>query len=373
MVTESCLPNRLALDLKMEIANRNTFVRGTESFDRSVLQRGRSSELMPEISISTTMPTTGWSRSAPQLKTIVRVTSMKFLGFLIAICAAHIFFAAATAQTKTTTNERGYWGPVARVKTETVDYWFEGGKLRHGPRELDSIEIFDSAGRLIQEQSFTDDRAILYEYKYRYDSRGRIEASGTHSKFTYLADRIVYIYDSMGNLVTENGFDSQGKLVNKNEYAYDERRRKIRWTSKSYHPEEHSRPHQWTYDYYDNGLVKQERAFVDEGGSFRPTDTLGTPQRKFFMYSGPDKPAIVLLYSASGAFAGLESTSYDSHGNELEEIRYDFTGALKDKTKYSYQFDKFGNYVTQKTYEWDAEAAAYLLSEISYQTIEYRK
>jgi len=141
----------------------------------------------------------------------------------------------------------------------------------------------------------------------------------------------------------------------------------------SYHPEEHSKPHQWTYDYYENGRVKEERAFADEGAGFRPTDSLGAPHRKFFMYNSQNKPSVVLLYNVNGAFAGLEFTIYDDRGNELEEIAYDSTGALKDKTKYTYRFDKFGNSVIQKTYEWDVETETYHLSEISYQFIEYRK
>jgi hypothetical protein len=302
------------------------------------------------------------------------MTPMKSLKLHIGFCVALSLVTGVAAQTRTKTNERGYFGPVVNVRTETVAYSIEGGKPRRGKRKLDSIEHFDAAGRLLQEQNFTDEGAILYQYKYLYDSRGRhIETSGTHSKFTYLSDRIAYVYDSVGNLVTENGFDSQGKLVNTNNYAYDEKQRKIRWTSMSYHPEEHSNPHQWTYDYYENGRVKEERAFADEGSGFRPTDSLGAPHRKFFIYNSQNKPALVLLYNVNGAFAGLESTVYDSRENELEEIQYDSTGALKEKTKYSYRFDKFGNSAVQNTYEWDAKTGTYHLSEISYEFLEYRR
>jgi len=295
---------------------------------------------------------------------------MKSLNLLVAICAANIFCHAAFAQTRT--NERGYSGPVASVRTETVSYSTGAGKPHRDKRKLDSIEIFDRAGRLIEEKHFTDEGTILYQYKYRYDSHGRrVESSGTHSRFTYLSDRIAYIYDSDGNLITENGFDSAGKLVNKSDYEYDAKRRRIRWTSMSYHPEEHSHPHQWTYDYYDNDLVKEERAFEDLGAGFKPTDSLGGPHRKFFIYDSQKEPAVVLLYTMTGAFAGLETTTYDRRGNELEEVRYQATGGVKGKTKYSYVFDNFGNWTVQKTYEWDSETNRYQLSEISYQIIEY--
>jgi len=57
----------------------------------------------------------------------------------------------------------------------------------------------------------------------------------------------------------------------------------------------------------------------------------------------------------------------------LEDIQYKSDGAIKAKTKYSYSFDRFGNWVVQKAYEWDLDTGSYDLSEISYQTIEYRK
>jgi len=297
---------------------------------------------------------------------------MKSLNILIAICAANIFCSAALAQTKT--NERGYSGPVAGVRTETVSYSTDAGTRHRGKRKLDSIEIFDRAGRLIEEKYFTDEGTILWQYKHHYDSRGRrVESSGTHSQFTYLSDRITYRYDSVGNLIAENGFDSAGKLVNRSEYAYDKLRRKIRWTSMSDYPPQNSKPHQWTYDYYDNNLVREERSFLDEGSGLRPTDSLGAPHRKVFMYNSQNKAAFVLLCDVKGAFAGLESTTYDRRGNELEEVRYQPTGVLKDKTKYSYSFDRFGNWVVQKTYEWDSATNKYQLTEISHQIIEYRK
>jgi len=300
---------------------------------------------------------------------------MKFLlKSLLAFFVTLSFVVVASSQRNTKQNERGYLGSVVSVRTEIVEYWDDNGKLRHGKRNISTIERFDSNGRLREERHFADDGSVLWQDKYVYDRRGRLtEASGTHSKFVYLPNRRIYEYDANGNLVAENGFDSQGKLVNKSEYAYDEKGRKIRWTSMSYHTEEHSKPHQWTYDYYEDGRVREEHAFSDEGTGFQPTDSLGNPHRKMFLYNSQNKPAFVLLFTVNGVFAGLESTIYDRPGNELEEVQYKRDGSLKDKTKYTYRFDGHGNPVVQKTYEWDLDAGAYHLTEISYQVIEYRK
>lgn len=300
---------------------------------------------------------------------------MKFTAKLLFVL--YMTFASlviTNAQSKTKQNERGYVGPLFSVRSDTVEYWLDQGRLRHGRRKLDSFERFDKDGRLLEEKHFKDDGSILWEDKYVYDSRGRlVESAGTHSKFVYLPSRRVYRYDSNGNLIEENGFDGNGKLVNKNEYTYDGKGRKIRWTSMSYHAEENSKPHQWTYGYYGNGHLKEERAFSDEGGGFLPTDSLGGPHRKLFMYDSQNKPVLVLLFNANGAFAGVESTVYDRRGNELEEVQYDSDGSLKGKTKYSYRFDQFGNPTVQNTYEWNEESSrgSYYLKEVRYQIIRY--
>ena len=69
----------------------------------------------------------------------------------------------------------------------------------------------------------------------------------------------------------------------------------------------------------------------------------------------------------------MTMTSYDRRGNEIEDIRYDENGNVKEKTRYQYKFDKLGNWLEQKTFEWNTEngKSFYRLSEISYQIISF--
>jgi hypothetical protein len=283
------------------------------------------------------------------------------------------FVVVSVAQQKPQRNEAGYAGPVISVRTVTVEYSLQNRRIQRGRRRIDSIERFGSDGHLREEKYFKADGSVLWEYKHAFDSNGRLaESFGTHSKFVYLPERRSYQYDSAGNLIAENGYNLNGKLVNKSVYGHDEKRRKIQWTSLSYHPEENSKPHRWTYTYYDNGLVKEQCAFSDEGAGFLPTDSLGGPHRKLFLYNGHNKPSVVVLFKANGEFAGLESTRYDGRGNELEQVRYGSDGTPNEKTKYVYRFDHFGNPIMQKTYKWDAEGWSYQLKEVSYLVIQYR-
>jgi len=294
---------------------------------------------------------------------------------LIATCLAYALFTTIGAQGKPKQNERGYWGPVLSVRTEKVKYERENGKIHRGKRMTDSIERFNKAGLLQEETDLSDDGTILSAYKHSYDSRGRlIESTGTHSKFFNLPDKKVYGYDARGNLVEENGYDLNGKLVNRDEYVYNEKNKRIRWTSMSYHPEESARPHQWSYDYDEYGRLKEERAYSDDGTGFMPTDSLGGPHRRVLIYNAGSRPEATLRFNVDGRLAIRETTTYDLHGNELETIEYDSNGLLKEKTKYEYRYDRYGNSIEECTYEWvnEGDRAAYFLTEISYQVIRYR-
>jgi len=99
----------------------------------------------------------------------------------------------------------------------------------------------------------------------------------------------------------------------------------------------------------NNGVPKHSNL---DGSGFLPTNSLGGPHRKLFLYNRQNKPAVVLLFKANGEFAGLKSTRYDRRGNELEEVPSGSDGTPQEKTKYVYRFDHFGNLIVQETYEW---------------------
>jgi hypothetical protein len=170
-----------------------------------------------------------------------------------------------------------------------------------------------------------------------------------------------------------NGYDLSGRLVSHDDSEFDDKHRKIRWTSRSYFEHEDHSPHRWTYSYDDQDCVKEEKAYIDAGSGFAATDRLGSPHRKLHMYHDPTRSGATVSFDSSGAFAGSELSTYDSKGNELEDIEFDANGVLKRKTKYEYVFDSFGNWTVQKTYEWNTEKGKsyYRLQEIEYQLITY--
>lgn len=289
-------------------------------------------------------------------------------GFLI--CT---FFFSLYGQNKSEREQRDYHGAVKTVRTVTVEYSFEDGKLKAGKRELDSIARFDRFGNLLEEVNYDSDGEILWSEKNAFSNGRLIETVLKHSPYTFLPDKRVYKYDDVGNLIEENGYNLSGKLVNQSIYVYDAQNRKIQWTSMSFHPEERSKPHRWTYSYDEQGRLKEEKAFSDEGNGFMPTDSLGRPHKRVLVYRNLDKWETESYFNTSGAFVKMTKLSYDSRGNEIEDIEYDQNENIKEKIRYEYEFDKLGNWIVEKTYRWNTEdgKSSYQLEEIDYRTIKY--
>lgn len=295
----------------------------------------------------------------------------KIFGLGIALCLA--FAVPAFAQPKSEREERGYKSRVKSVRTEVVSYSYESGRVKVGKRRLDLIENFDRFGNLLGEINYGYDGSILYEEKHTYQNGRLIETARKHSPFSYLSDKVVYKYDAGGNMIEESGYDLTGKLVSHTIYEFDQRNRKTSWTSRSYFEKEDQRPHRWTYIYDEYDRVREEKAYRDEGKGFIPTDALGGPHRKLHMYPDNTRSNTTAHFNSDGEFVGSSLSKYDGQGNELEDIRFERNGELKEKTKYTYIFDRFKNWTVQKTYEWDTEngKSFYRLEEISYQIITY--
>lgn len=294
--------------------------------------------------------------------------------FTVICFLIYTFLFSLYGQNKSDREQRDYYGAVKSVRTERIEFSSENGKLKAGKRKVTSTEQFDKSSKILEEAHFSYyDGKLLWSEKYVYLQGRLIETLVKHSPFTYLSDRRVYKYDDAGNLLEENGYNLDGKLVNQHIYVYDEQNRKIQWTSVSYHPQENSKPHRWTYSYDEQGRLKEEKAFSDEGNGFMSTDSLGSPHRKLFVYKNQNKPEATLFFKANEEFARMSLMSYDRRGNEIEDIRYDANGNVTEKTLYKYKFDKLGNWTEQKTYEWDTEGGKsfYRLDDIDYQIISF--
>jgi hypothetical protein len=265
----------------------------------------------------------------------------------------------------------GYFGPVKRVRTEVVKISYEDGKAQKGERQADSIEEFDRIGRTVATSDFADGRFLSSNHN-RFDSAGRLlETETTYASASETPHKNIYKYDSNGNLVKEQGFDVNGRLEYTFEFVNDEYGRKVQQTSFTNETEKKPTFDRCTYKYDENGHLIEEKDFTDDGSGFKPKDNSLGYQKRISIFGDSDRPRFDLSFHADVSFAGFGERHYDRRGNEVEDTEYNADGTLRLKVKYSYVFDKRGNWIRQDTYKLTRENPSYRLTEVDYQIIEY--
>lgn len=291
------------------------------------------------------------------------------------IFLSSLFSLSIFAQNKSEREQRDYLGKVKTVRTEIIEYEFDDNdKLKAGRRELDSFERFDETGNLLEEISYSDGKILISE-KHNYSGGKLIETFLTHSKYLNLPDKRIYRYDDAGNLIEENGYDADGKLVNQSIYVYDDRNRKIRRTSISYHPGEYSKPHTYTYGDDEKGRLIEEKAFFGKGDELSPTDSLGRAHKRILSYGDSAKWETALYFNTKNELVKKTKLKYDSKGNEIEDITFNPDEKIIEIIRYEYKFDKAGNWIEEKDFRCAVENGKEhcQLEEIHHRKIEYFK
>lgn len=189
--------------------------------------------------------------------------------------------------------------------------------------------IFDESGNVATIQ--IKSQYSEYSLEYEYDSAGR---KISMSNFDGLGEsgnlrhKIIYKYDSIGNVVEEIRYNANGKAEERYFYKYDVANNLVE-ESKYNSIGGCCYNHYYTYEYDSTGRVVK----IIRGG----TDSLGERSQTY---------------------------QYDSEGNLVEEIEYDTLGSLLEKYTYEYdaagnvvgknRYDRFNSLVEKTTYKYDS-------------------
>lgn len=188
------------------------------------------------------------------------------------------------------------------------------------------LKEYDREGRLIE----SNWRAYDDRGKniYKYDDKGnRIEKNSDGRT----VKKWIYKYDEKGNTI-ENEYHSNGSLVEKNIYKYDEEGNKI----------ENNR-----YYYVNGNLGDKEIYKYDEKGK-----CIGNHS-----------------YGADGRIS-KSTYKYDEQGNIIEISTYSMDDRLIGKSTHEYKYDHEGNWIRHITYE-ECNGKKYLIQPAIERKIEY--
>ena len=291
---------------------------------------------------------------------------------------------------KTDREKRGLIGPVRSVHSEWAALSLVDGQECEEKCEPSEYEIYDPAGRLIEETSA--ERLQMqdpYKFVYRYDDNGNLIArdeydyeglldfetiyfqgeNGARTERTYNPINRAYserIYDREGNILEIAHCHKDGTVESKYIYKYKKDGNKLEETSYEYRAD---------YNYYrvnaDSSVTtvtsyvshKEEGELKDK--TVRTYDAQGSEvERVIYRHDGSMWAKWVTTFDADGrtveehqygagcAITRRKVTTYDKRSNEKEEACYEADGSLNYKHELSYEYDAVGNWIKRTIYQW---------------------
>ena len=206
----------------------------------------------------------------------------------------------------------------------TLEKLYENGILSgyrvetHGENgELDSVQIFDTAGNSIRNELYNSDGTLLGYVLYEYDVTGYCKR--------------VDQYDNTGMIYSAYELDSDGNEVKREIYT-DGRLTQT-----------------WITEYDDAGNMVQSEVYI--GGTLRYVNE----------YDQAGNLIRIESYDDNGDLFGYGLYEYDSDGNQIKEESYDPDGTLEGYTLYEY--DSNGNWLKSENYDPDGTLNRYTLFE----------
>jgi YD repeat-containing protein len=283
----------------------------------------------------------------------------------------------AQAQKKTGQQQNGLNGLVQTIRTEEAEIEVENGQPVEGKRRLSSLETYDVNGQALVESYYDDEGEILYSETYVYDAGGHvIEQQTGHSPYLYLPDRKVFIYNAQGNVVEENGYDLQNKLLGKYTYAYDAQGNVIEWESLKLDESKPVYGNSLTrYRYDADGNRVENSTYQREGSGLKRYDFSIGYYKQIYLYDSKGRQVATNYYSLDEKLYRTSIDLFDNKDNVIESAEYNPDGTIHSRTRYDYEFDKHGNWTKQLTSEWVTEdgKSFFRPTEVDYRAITYFK
>lgn len=92
-----------------------------------------------------------------------------------------------------------------------------------------------------------------------------------------------------------------------------------------------------------------------------------------FIWSNQGKVVEIISFSAKGEILGKGTITYGEKGNIAETIFSLSDGSPEKREKYTYDFDRQGNWVKKTLFHWETDdgKSIYKLMNITYRTIVY--
>ena len=207
-----------------------------------------------------------------------------------------------------------------KVKSHTrfsyeVEYYFDDikkGKRKYSEYDKDFQIKYDTNGNRIENNTYDSDGSLRRRYTYKYDTNGNKIGEKSFNSDGSLLAKNTNKYDTNENRVETTCYKPDGRLRSRFASKYDTNGNEIEWIM---HIKSGSIDSKVTYKYDTNGN-RIERISYEDGSLFAKT-----------------------------------TYKYDTNGNKIENNRYIFDVNLDEKFTYKYNYDQIGNWTKRTEYK----------------------
>ena len=202
---------------------------------------------------------------------------------------------------------------------------------RFGKSKGKTTYKYDSKGNKLEENWYNSKGELEYKYTYKYDSKGNKVEKNSYNSEEKLKERIVYKYDAKGNEVETIGYDSEGKFEGKIVYEYDDKGNKI---AEIQYNSEGKFGEKFIYEYDIKGNKIAEIWYNSEEK---------IEEKEVYLYDKKGNEIGQKRYNADNALLGESTVIYDKNQNKIEVQDKGYNSQGKLLHNYLVKYDEKGN------------------------------
>lgn len=172
---------------------------------------------------------------------------------------------------------------------------------------IDSTLVDQKVSYVYEDGELFEEVGETYRLRYAYDNKGKkLAEKYTSASISYLKR---YDYNTDGQVAKLVSYSSKGKLLYSESFKYDDQKALLKFSHTV--PDSTDKSFQAIYTSDVKGKRLSER-----------------------------------VYAVSGYMLYTNKFTYDSEGQLIEELRYNYSGAYDFKKSFKYVYDKAGNWVS---------------------------
>jgi hypothetical protein len=205
---------------------------------------------------------------------------------------------------------------------------------------------YDRIGHRIEEVQIYTNQSLDFTSVFTRDLSGKLTEGVEYDANKNMAFKWIYTHDEASEVIEERRFDPSGTFFSRTTYRYDMGGNLVEENRFPPHSKNHFR---WIHKYDAAGRHIEESHFMIRSGITPEHLVQSLNSRRIFVY--------------------------DKKGVLTEEARYDGLGKIISKKHYSYEYDKRGNWITQKASEalQNPAGLARIPTEVTYRKITYHE